>query len=60
MPNHPVLSNLSAWFTAPGRGETLLVKSWPVHSGRNLAVVRTEITGENGVRVLEATSAHAA
>ena len=60
VPNHPVLSNLSAWFTAPGRGETLLVKSWPVHRGRNFAVVRTEITGENGARVLEATSAHAA
>ena len=59
-PNHPLLSNLSAWFTGPGRGDTLLVKSWPVHTGRNLAVVRTEITGENGARVLEATSAHAA
>lgn len=59
VPNHPVLSNLSAWFTGPGRGDTLLVKSWPVHSGRNLAVVRTEITGAGGARVLEATSAHA-
>lgn len=60
VPNHPVLSNLSAWFTGPGRGDTLLVKSWPVHTGRNLAVVRTEITGAGGARVLEATSAHAA
>ena len=60
VPNHPLLSNLSAWFTGPGRGDTLLVKSWPVHTGRNLAVVRTEITGAGGARVLEATSAHAA
>ena len=60
VPHYPVLSNLSAWFTGPGRGDALLVKSWPVHTGRNLAVVRTEITGENGARVLEATSAHAA
>ena len=60
VPNHPALSNLSAWFTGPGRGDTLLVKSWPVHTGRNLAVVRTEITGAGGARVLEATSAHAA
>ena len=60
VPNHPVLSNLSAWFTGPGRGGALLVKSWPVHTGRNLAVVRTEITGPGGARVLEATSAHAA
>lgn len=60
VPDHPALSNLSAWFTGPGRGATLLAKSWPVHQGRNFAVVRTEITGENGARVLEATSAHAA
>ena len=60
VPDHPLLSNLSAWFTGPGRGAALLAKSWPVHRGRNFAVVRTEITGENGARVLEATSAHAA
>ena len=60
VPDHPVLSNLSAWFTGPGRGAALLAKSWPVHRGRNFAVVHTEITGENGARVLEATSAHAA
>lgn len=60
VPDHPLLSNLSAWFTGPGRGPVLSAKSWPVHQGRNFAVVRTEITGENGARVLEATSAHAA
>ena len=60
VPDHPVLSNISAWFTSPGRGAALLAKSWPVHQGRNFAVVRTEITGENGARVLEVTSAHAA
>ena len=60
VPDHPVLSNLSAWFTGPGRGPALLARSWPVHQGRNFAVVRTEVTGENGARVLEATSAHAA
>ena len=60
VPDHPLLSNLSAWFTGPGRGPVLLVKSWPVHQGRSFAVVRTEITGENGARVLEVTSAHAA
>jgi acyl-coenzyme A thioesterase PaaI-like protein len=60
VPDHPVLSNLSAWFTGPGRGAVLEVKSWPVHQGRSFAVVRTEITGGNGARVLEVTSAHAA
>lgn len=60
VPTHPVLSNLSAWFTGPGRGGTLLATSRAVHSGRSLAVVRTEITGAGGARVLEVTSAHAA
>ena len=59
-PDHPVFSNLSAWFIAPGRGDALLVSSRAVHAGRSLAVVRTEITGAGGVRVLEAISAHAA
>ena len=30
-----------------------------VHQGRSFAVVRTEITGDGGVRVMEAMSAHA-
>jgi len=60
VPNHPVLSNLSAWFTGPGAGGALLARSTVVHAGRSLAVVRTEITGEGGARVLEATSAHSA
>ncbi len=60
VPSHPVLSNISAWFTGPGRGGDLLARSWAVHTGRSLAVVRTEITGPDGARVLEATSAHAA
>ena len=60
VPAHPVLSNISAWFTAPGRGGNLLARSWAVHTGRSLAVVRTEITGPDGARVLEATTAHAA
>ena len=59
-PNHPVLANLSAWFTGPGRGGNLIARSRVVHAGRSLAVVRTEITAEDGSRVLEATSAHAA
>lgn len=60
VPLHRSVANLSAWFAGPGRGDTLLAKSWVVHGGRSLAIVRTEITGANGARVLEATSAHAA
>ena len=55
-----LLANLSAWFTGPGRGGNLIARSRVVHAGRSLAVVRTEITAEDGSRVLEATSAHAA
>ena len=60
VPQHPLMANLSAWFTGPGRGGTLLTKSWAVHVGRSLAVVHTQITTPEGARVLEATSAHAA
>ena len=60
VPGHPVFANLSAWFIAPGRGDALNVSSRVVHAGRSLAVVRTEITGTDGARVLDVTSAHAA
>jgi len=54
------LSNISAWFVSPGRGEALEVRSTLVHAGRNLAVVRTEILGDSGRRVLEVTTQHVA
>jgi acyl-coenzyme A thioesterase PaaI-like protein len=54
------LSNLSAWFVSPGQGPALEVRSGVVHGGRNLAVVRTEILGATGKRVLEVTSQHVA
>lgn len=60
VPGHPSISNISSWFIGPGRGGELRARSWTVHAGRSLAVVRTEITGPDGARVLEATSAHAA
>lgn len=52
------LSNIAAWFLAPGTGPRLHVRSELVHQGRNVAVVRTRITGAGGVRVLEATTQH--
>lgn len=54
------LSNISAWFVSPGQGAALDVRATLVHSGRNLAVVRTEILGPTGKRVLEVTSQHVA
>ena len=54
------LSNVSAWFLSPGQGTALEVRSAVVHAGRSLAVVRTEIIGDKGRRVLEVTSQHVA
>jgi acyl-coenzyme A thioesterase PaaI-like protein len=59
VPRHPVFSNLSAWFISPGRGAFLECRSTVIHSGRSFAVVKSEILGEGGVRVLEAVTAHA-
>lgn len=52
------LANLSCWFIAPGQGRRLTVRAEVLQAGRNVAVVRTQIRGEGGVRVLEATSQH--
>jgi acyl-coenzyme A thioesterase PaaI-like protein len=59
VPRHPVFSNISAWFISPGKGAFLDCRATIVHQGRSFAVVRSEITGEGGVRVLEAMTAHA-
>ncbi|MFN0160678.1 MAG: PaaI family thioesterase [Burkholderiales bacterium] len=59
-PRHAVLSNLSAWFISPGRGATLTCRSASIHAGRSFAVVKSEIVGEDGARVLEMVTAHAA
>lgn len=52
------LSNLSAWYISPGQGPRLRVRSDIIQRSRNLAVVRTQILGTGGVRVLETTSQH--
>ena len=59
VPRHTVLSNITAWFLSPGKGAALECTSTPIHTGRSFAVVKTEILGEGGVRVLEAVTAHA-
>jgi acyl-coenzyme A thioesterase PaaI-like protein len=59
VPRHTVLSNITAWFLSPGKGAALECTSTPIHAGRSFAVVKTEILGEGGVRVLEAVTAHA-
>lgn len=52
------LSAASAWFVSPGEGPELRAQSAVWHQGRDTAVVRTEIFGENERRVLEMVSAH--
>ena len=59
VPGHTILANLSAWFISPGRGASLECRSTPLHTGRSFAVVKSEITGPGGVRVMEAVTAHA-
>lgn len=60
VPRHTVFSSLAAWFISPGQGEALECTARVVHAGRSFAVVRTEILGPGGVRVLEAMTSHAA
>jgi acyl-coenzyme A thioesterase PaaI-like protein len=55
-----MLSNLSAFFLAPGHGAALAIRSHLLRAGRTLAVVRTEIRNADGERVLEAISNHVA
>lgn len=53
-----MLSNLSAWYISPGRGDALVVRSRVLHTGRATAVVRTELKTTAGERVLEAVTQH--
>jgi len=59
-PRHSQISNISAWYIGPGRGDLLRVRSRLIHAGRSFAVVRTEINRSDGARVLETVSHHAA
>jgi acyl-coenzyme A thioesterase PaaI-like protein len=59
LPASWMLSAVSAWFVSPGEGAALHAKSKVLHHGRLTAVVRTEVTGEDKQRVLEAVTTHA-
>jgi acyl-coenzyme A thioesterase PaaI-like protein len=54
------LSNLSAYFLAPGLPPRLHVRAEVVQQGRSIAVVRSSVTRADGKLVLEATSQHVA
>jgi acyl-coenzyme A thioesterase PaaI-like protein len=60
VPDHPAISNISAWYISPGQGKALTARSRVIHAGRSFAVVRTELKNADGTRVLEAVSNHTA
>jgi len=53
------LSGVSAWYVSPGEGATLRARARIIHNGRLTSVIRTEITGQAGRRVLEVVTTHA-
>ena len=58
---HPMrLTGVSSWFISPGEGERLRIRSRLLQRGRNVCVVRTEVSNADGRRVLEVVSSHAA
>jgi acyl-coenzyme A thioesterase PaaI-like protein len=59
VPQHPVLKGASAWYISPGQGAALSTRSTILQSGRNIAVVRTEVFAPGRKLVLEVISNHA-
>lgn len=58
LPETWMLSAVAATFISPGQGRALQAQASVVHQGRRLAVIRTEVTGSRGARVLEVLSTH--
>jgi uncharacterized protein (TIGR00369 family) len=59
LPASWTLSAITACFVSPGQGKALRARARIVHQGTMTAVVRTEVLGPEGRRVLEATTTHA-
>ncbi|HEY2628103.1 MAG TPA: hypothetical protein VGI57_03210 [Usitatibacter sp.] len=53
------LASATACFVSPGEGESLHAASKLIHHGRDTAVVRTEVTGAAGRKVLQVMTTHA-
>jgi len=58
LPTTWALSAITACFVSPGQGKSLRTRSRIVHQGSMTAVVRTEVVGPEGRRVLDATTTH--
>ena len=59
VPHHPLLTGASAWYISPGHGDALTARSIVLQTGRNVAVVRTEVFAAGRKLVLEVISNHA-
>ena len=59
VPNHSLLTGASAWYISPGQGKVISARSTILQSGRNVAVVRTELFSAGRKLVLEVVSNHA-
>ena len=59
VPQHPLLTGASAWYISPGEGKAISARATLLQSGRNVAVVRTELFNADRRRVLEVISNHA-
>jgi len=59
LPANARLTGASAWYISAGMGKSLRVRSRILQQGRTIAVVRTEVIGDNRRRVLELVSSHA-
>lgn len=60
VPGHPLITGASAWYISPGLGKVITARSTVLQSGRNVAVVRTELFNAECKLVLEVISNHAA
>jgi acyl-coenzyme A thioesterase PaaI-like protein len=60
LPANWALTGISGWYVSPGEGASLRARSEFLHHGRLTAVIRTQITGRERRRVLEAVTTHAA
>ncbi len=58
VPEHPILTGASAWYISPGQGKVITSRATILQSGRNVAVVRTELFAAGRKRVLEVISNH--
>ena len=59
VPEHSILTGASAWYISPGQGAAVKGRATILQSGRNIAVVRTELFSEGGKLALETISNHA-